>query len=384
MDLPRVVSLEDLPNELLLQVFSYLSQYDLLLCISRVNSRWFKLARTPSLWSHVDLCARPLKLPTLRRLSKLPLIGTHTFSLSIRFSPEAKLSEKTLTPLLHKCSHLKHLEVTDASLNSCAELLAVIPACISSLKLCRVRCKRPGLLELSQIQLPRLASLDVSQCAWITDPYLVSLTGTNNLVKLNVSGCYRLFGGTPRSLRLSERIDRICILLERHCSGLRHLSLASVLTLPLDRRESAATRLDLLSSIPQALPQLSHMDLSDSRTLIQFFGSLSKSQGLMAAQSFWEAICSNPSTSEDSKPKLTLVLSRWPPECVDLFVEAAQNFTSQCLISLFVDDVSSINPHLLSSLSSNPCVHVESLISSSKRKLKRPTSYSFRQESCAK
>ncbi|THD22822.1 hypothetical protein D915_006498 [Fasciola hepatica] len=384
MEFPPTISLDDLPNELLLQVFSYISQYDLLSCVSRVNSKWFRLARTQSLWSHVDLSARPLKLPALRRLSKLPLIGPHTFSLSIRFSPDAKLSGKTLTPLLHNCSHLKKLEMTDASLISCTELLAVVPVCLNSLKLCRLRCKRPGLLELSQVQLPRLTSLDVSQCAWITDPYLVSLMGINNLVNLNVTGCYRLFGGTPRSLRLNERMDRICLLLERHCSGLRRLSLASVLTLPLDRREIASTRPDLLSSIPQALTQLSHVDLSDSRTLVQLFSSLPKSQGLMAAQSFWESICPDPSISECFKSKVTLVLGRWPPECVVLFVEAAQDLTSQCSVCVFVDEVSLIDPHLSSSLPSNPLVRVESLISSSRRKLKRPASHSLRPESCTK
>ncbi|VDP82803.1 unnamed protein product [Echinostoma caproni] len=246
-------------------------------------------------------------------------------------------------------------------------------------------CISSGLLELSQIQLPRLTSLRVPQCAWITDPYLVSLMEPGWLVDLDVTGCYRLFGGSPRSLRLYERMDRICLLLERHCPSLRRLSLASVLTLPLDRRESTSTRLDLLSSIPQSLPHLTYLDLSDNRTLVQFFNSLSKSQGLLAAQSFWEAFCSEPfNTTDCSKPKLTLVLGRWPPEHAIIFAEAVQEMATQCqcLPTLCVDDQSLVLASLSLS-SSDLVVHVESIMNT-KRKLKRSALNPVRLESHTK
>lgn len=115
----RLSSLEDLPNELLLQIFSYLNQLQIFQCFLDLNQRW-----TDLLVRHMSTLRLSMNDDTHRLLEEyLPSIKDFVRSLSIdhQLIDNAFLQHWKFHPLINLCS----LELIDHGIDLAEELLRV-------------------------------------------------------------------------------------------------------------------------------------------------------------------------------------------------------------------------------------------------------------------
>ena len=118
----RMSSLEDLPNELLLQIFSYLNQLQIFQCFLHFNQRWTNLLVRHM--STLRLSMNDRHDDTHRLLEEyLPSIKDFVNSLSIdhQLIGDAFLQQWKFHPLINLCS----LELIDDGIDLAEELLQV-------------------------------------------------------------------------------------------------------------------------------------------------------------------------------------------------------------------------------------------------------------------
>ncbi|XP_045119056.1 F-box/LRR-repeat protein 12-like isoform X2 [Portunus trituberculatus] len=137
------VSLLELPESVLLQVFSYLCPVDLF-HIARIHPRLARLVGDLSLWRHVDFGRAPLSLQFLHKFVKF--LGPHTLTITItgfvrpssRLHPKGSkcISEAFLTSLKRRCPHLQELNLHRCYIDASTTKFSTLPASLKKLSLC--------------------------------------------------------------------------------------------------------------------------------------------------------------------------------------------------------------------------------------------------------
>ena len=179
-------SIDDLPNEILLCIFSFFNQKQLCLTIKPVCSRWKRLARHASLWSEVHFICKSKRGTDsfCKLLSNYPLLSDLTFGSMGNF-PELFDDVSTYFRQLTHLT-LKISELTNSFLN------------IISLKCKRLESLNLDASTLTEIfdqssftcnSMPNLKSLNISYCIWVTNDLIVDIaTSECKLEYLNIDG----------------------------------------------------------------------------------------------------------------------------------------------------------------------------------------------------
>jgi len=202
MALLRTLELNSLPENLILDIFSYLPLKDV--CVARrVCRSWRRIIADKMLWRHVDL--RDYKLD-LKKMWKM--IRTHfspclqSLQLSGFFSPESNnlkkssLSDAMMKHLSERCSSLKVLDLS--FVNMIGVSIQNFPQSIVTLIINSAVFPTAWFADLEKPNiLPKLSCLDLKSCSKINDRDLESISYKTGLTKLVLAGCYRV---TPKGL----------------------------------------------------------------------------------------------------------------------------------------------------------------------------------------
>ncbi|KAH8862090.1 hypothetical protein KSF78_0007711 [Schistosoma japonicum] len=124
----------------------------------------------------------------------------------------------------------------------------------------------------SMLSVPKfsLKYLNLSGSSWLYDVHLLALIGSStskSLKYLNVSKCYRLFFGPPSSCPLNLRFEKMSTFFKQTCSYLEELDLSSVF---ISRNYEVSVSTTLLNTIPDALPYLHTLNLSENSMITSF------------------------------------------------------------------------------------------------------------------
>ncbi|KAJ7987126.1 hypothetical protein DPEC_G00335520 [Dallia pectoralis] len=224
-------SWDNLPDELLLGILSYLPLKDLLR-MSRVCKRWHRLSLDESLWHSVDLVG---KSQLDQALGQVLTAGV----LALR-CPHTCVGEPLFTSA-------QHLRVQHMDLSGCTVATPVIENILT-------RCRRLENISLEGLEL--------------SDDILRSLSQNTGLVRLNLCGCS---GFSPDSL--SELLQSCTRLEELNLSwcdfGADHVKAAvgtfssSITQLNFSGYRQNLT-MDDLTHLVERCPNLVNLDLSDS------------------------------------------------------------------------------------------------------------------------
>ncbi|XP_045599428.1 F-box/LRR-repeat protein 12-like [Procambarus clarkii] len=137
------VNLLDLPESVLLKIFSPLYAVDLYNLCS-VHPRLTRLVADVSLWRHVNFGRVPLSLQFLHKFIRF--IGSHTLTITVtgfvkssfRVHPKGSqcISEAFLTSLKRRCPHLQELNLHRCFIDASTTKFSALPASLKKLSLC--------------------------------------------------------------------------------------------------------------------------------------------------------------------------------------------------------------------------------------------------------
>jgi len=225
VDNDTTVTIQHLPNEVLLQVFGCLTPFELVR-VSSVSRRWHSVATDPTLWRTLALNSweqsidswTPLDLDPeqfctqqnlqdmyepmetnhsdsfyQRFLRFLPKICSGVWRLNVSFSRQ--INDQFLHQILQICKNLKYIDVSytllsDNGLQNVSEL-----GCVQHLNFA-------GCSNISDTTITKLSDstgelsyLNLSGCHQLTDSAVMKLYQfTHTLNHVDFSGCYRLSG----------------------------------------------------------------------------------------------------------------------------------------------------------------------------------------------
>ncbi|XP_038600245.1 S-phase kinase-associated protein 2 [Tachyglossus aculeatus] len=226
------ISWDTLPDELLLEIFSYLPLHDLLK-ISQTCKRWHRLSLDESLWQTLDLSGKNL-LPGVT--GRLLAVGVVAFR-----CPRSCVDQ----PLFH---NFRPLRVQHMDLSNC-----IVKAATLQNILCR--CSRLQNLSLEGLELSDVIARDVAR--------------NSELVRLNLSGCSGFSASALEDLLSScSRLDELnlswcCDFTAEHVQvAVSHVS-GTVTQLNLSGYRQNLQRADV-TTLVERCPKLVQLDLSDS------------------------------------------------------------------------------------------------------------------------
>ena len=130
----RYTSIESLPDEALLNIFSYLPTNHLCRC-ARVCARWYNLVWEPSLWTRIQINDESLNIDKalkllLKRLSyETPHVCLTLESINLKRC--LRLTDKGLHLISRRCPELRHLELNGCSNITNMALAEVVSRCIN-------------------------------------------------------------------------------------------------------------------------------------------------------------------------------------------------------------------------------------------------------------
>ncbi|CAH8504565.1 unnamed protein product [Schistosoma intercalatum] len=328
----------DLPDELILRVFTYLPQIDLIKCISRVNKKLHVLSRSSYLWKHLDFRNFEVEPKDLRHFSKQKLVGRQTCSVKIEFNPRSKNIEAGLAPVFKICGVLTHILIRGGSIHNFQNFIRLFSDYLEKLELIETVAKNRLVGPESLPSVPRfsLKYLKLSDSSWLYDVHLSALIGLNaskTLKYLNVSKCYRLFLGPPASCPLNVRFEKMSAFLKQTCPHLEELNLSSVF---MSHNIQVPVTTALLSMIPDTLPYLHTLNLSENPMITSsLLNQLYESQNLSSAlQSFITSFF-----NKIHKYKVFLYIYDWPHKLtMSLFSACALTVPDGSTVYLYVND----------------------------------------------
>ncbi|CAH8476987.1 unnamed protein product [Schistosoma turkestanicum] len=329
----------NLPDELLLRIFTYLSQIDLIKYVSRVNKKLHVLSRNSYLWKHLDFRNYEVEPKDLRLFSKQKLVGRQTCSAKIKFNPKSRNVEAGLAPVFKICGVLTHVLIQGGCINEFQNFIRLFSDYLEKLELVETVAKSrlihpevlPGVPRFS------LKYLKLSKSSWVCDVHLSALIGLNpskSLKYLNVSRCYRLFLGPPSSCPLNVRFERMSAFLKQTCPYLECLDLSSVF---ISHNTQASVTTTFLDMIPDTLSYLHKLNLSENSMITSFLlNELHDNQELSSTfQSFITAFF-----NKVRKYQVSLYIYDWPPKLItSLFSACTLTVPDGSIVYLHVNGV---------------------------------------------
>ncbi|KER27988.1 hypothetical protein T265_05108 [Opisthorchis viverrini] len=224
------------------------------------------------------------------------------------------------------------------------------------------------LLEFHQ-RLTNLNRLDLTGCGWFADRHLLRFLEGTSLTHLDLSHCYRLFGGPPVCSKLASRLKLLSEKLSQLCPNLVHLGVCSVFTLTIEPRDESIQNQSLLTMIVESFPSLHSLNLSENTSLVEYvswwINANSDSQILLPFfRTFMGSKMSRKGTT------MELHLNRWPLACTHAMLIAADSLLTESTSSKFVLHFE--HPFLLQDLTSSPKLVLQSSLRTAERKHSLP------------
>ncbi|KAH9499937.1 F-box/LRR-repeat protein 12 [Bulinus truncatus] len=267
MDIGDINSIRSLPENILLEILSYLPVKDR--CIAgRVCKQWRRIVKDNSLWRHVNLLEYRLDL-----LKMWKVLRAH-FSpclLTIRIrgyahsegkkKNKASLSDAMLNELSIRCPNLYLLELHDCNTDNLS--FENLPKTLISLLVTKSSWQ-PRWLKDQHLHLEKLESLDLNKSIRVDNFDLEDIAKFNNLKHLSLQDCYRIKGFNfeiiAKNLTKLETlnvsgtlIDQLAIHhIARHMKQLKELYIA----------RCSAINDSCLSLVASGLPGLRTLDIS--------------------------------------------------------------------------------------------------------------------------
>ncbi|KAK8771990.1 hypothetical protein V5799_024766 [Amblyomma americanum] len=175
------VEFEDLPFELQLLVFSYLTHCELTV-VARVSESFRRVAYDPSLWKRVEVESECDAASFGSLLDRAPLLE----DLTMRASPH-------VLELAARSFAVRRLRLLDVGFSvdvNCGAVSALVDACSELSHLNVEGCKAMDDAALAPLcRLPYFVSLNISHCGLVTDEGIVALArGCPHLRFLNADG----------------------------------------------------------------------------------------------------------------------------------------------------------------------------------------------------
>uniref|UniRef100_L7LZT6 F-box domain-containing protein n=1 Tax=Rhipicephalus pulchellus TaxID=72859 RepID=L7LZT6_RHIPC len=180
------IEFEDLPFELQLLVFSYLTHYELTVA-ARVSNSFRRLAYDPSLWKRVQVDSSDCDAASFGALlDRAPLLE----DLTMRASPH-------VLELAARSFAVRRLRLLDVGFSvgvNCAAVSALVDACTELSHLNVEGCKAMDDAAVTALcRLPYFLSLNISHCGLVTDEGIIALArGCPHLRFLNADGIPRI------------------------------------------------------------------------------------------------------------------------------------------------------------------------------------------------
>ncbi|KAH8042330.1 hypothetical protein HPB51_021941 [Rhipicephalus microplus] len=180
------IKFEDLPFELQLLVFTYLTHSELSVA-ARVSNSFRRLAYDPSLWKRVKVDSSDCNAASFGALlDRAPLLE----DLTMRASPH-------VLELAARSFAVRRLRLLDVGFSvgvNCAAVSALVDACTDLSHLNVEGCKAMDDAAVTMLcRLPCFLSLNISHCGLVTDEGIVALArGCPHLRFLNIDGIPRI------------------------------------------------------------------------------------------------------------------------------------------------------------------------------------------------
>ncbi|XP_013385202.1 F-box/LRR-repeat protein 12 [Lingula anatina] len=229
MALTRSPSIESLPENIVVEIFHYLSTKDL--CrIARVCSQWRRIANDKTLWKHVDLSDYKINLPNMWKLMRAHFseaVLTVKMRGFLDSGPKKKkpsFSEAALKDMRERCPNVRELHIILSNLEDVNLKRSPLPSSLTLLNLSKCIFPAEWYPEIVS-QLPKLTHLILQGCK-VNNTHLKEICKAKTLKSLDLHGCYRInddgINTVAKSLpNLEELIITGCIYSDE---GLHHVS----------------------------------------------------------------------------------------------------------------------------------------------------------------
>ncbi|KAM5308013.1 F-box/LRR-repeat protein 12 [Glossophaga mutica] len=207
-----MVTLSDLPDSILLEIFSYVPVRDRIR-ISRVCHRWKRLVNDGWLWRHIDLSAYKVRPKVvwhfLHRYMTSRLHSLHLGGYLLSGSQASQLSPALMNALGQKCPNLKRLCLHVANLSMVP--VSTLPWTLKTLELYSCEISMGWLLGgPNSTMLPQLECMVLSRVPAFRDEHLQGLTRFRSLRSLVLGGTYRVTeAGLDASLQKLSYLQRL-------------------------------------------------------------------------------------------------------------------------------------------------------------------------------
>ncbi|KAM5236427.1 F-box and leucine-rich repeat protein 13 [Ctenodactylus gundi] len=206
-----------LPHRAILQIFSYLSLRDVLVC-GQVSHSWMSITQTNSLWNEIDFSSVKNLIPDKYIVSTLQRWRLNVLRLNFH---GCSLRGKPLRSVSH-CKNLQELNVSDCPTLTDESMKHISEGCPGILCL---NLSNTTITNRTMRLLPRhfhnLQNLSLAYCRKFTDKglqYLNLGNGCHKLIYLDLSGCTQISVQGFRNIANS-------------CTGIMHLTINDMPTL---------------------------------------------------------------------------------------------------------------------------------------------------------
>lgn len=108
------LTINDLPNEILIYIFSMID-FESLLAVAKVCSRWQQLCLTPCVWDNTRLVVCMKNYVSISE-SIVPFVAKYLKNVKLQYF---KLYSQVRTSLISYCPNLTHLEISISQVDSC-------------------------------------------------------------------------------------------------------------------------------------------------------------------------------------------------------------------------------------------------------------------------
>ncbi|GFN95148.1 F-box/lrr-repeat protein 12-like [Plakobranchus ocellatus] len=192
-----VKSILEIPENLLLQIFTYLPVKDR--CITgRVCKQWRRVVQDNSLWRHVDLLEYRLDLTKMWKVLRahfspcLLTMKIRGFAHAVgRKRKKVSISDAMLRELGNRCPNLWLLHLYDCNTDNLS--VDSLPTSLHTLAVTHSTWQ-PRWLKDKQQYLMNLKSLDLSCSVRVDNFDLRDIAQLTNLSRLSINSCYRVKG----------------------------------------------------------------------------------------------------------------------------------------------------------------------------------------------
>ncbi|XP_060802110.1 F-box/LRR-repeat protein fbxl-1 [Amyelois transitella] len=110
----NALTISDLPNELLIYIFSMID-FESLLAVAKVCMRWQQLCLTPCVWDNTKLIVCMKNYVSIRE-SIVPFVAKYLKNVKLQYF---KLYSQVRSSLISYCPNLTHLEISISQVDSC-------------------------------------------------------------------------------------------------------------------------------------------------------------------------------------------------------------------------------------------------------------------------